>query len=99
MSADTLQPAPDWFDAWWDANQAILPIWMRGQKKAARQVLAGVIQGLGQYAQTPEGVKQIIAFARITAMVKSIGSAMTTPDPSPDDVVDAVQRLLNRVKP
>jgi hypothetical protein len=90
---------PDWFDSWWDANQSVIPIWLRGQKKAARQILAGVIQGLGSYAQTPEGVKQVLAFARIYAIIRGTQNVFDSPDPSPDQVADAVQRLVDRVKP
>jgi hypothetical protein len=90
---------PDWFDAFWSKHEKEIPIWLRGQKKLARQLLGGVVESLGAYGKTPAGIQQIIAFARITAIMKSVGGAMTGPDPSPEDVVARVEWLVQKVKP
>jgi hypothetical protein len=96
---DTMQNSPDWFDAWWEQNHKLLPAWIRGQKKAARQVLAGVIIALGQQASTPEGIRIIVAYGRIATSVKRVREVMSGPDPSPDEVADFIERLVQRVKP
>jgi hypothetical protein len=90
---------PDWFDAWWEENQRLIPVWLRTQKKAARMVLAGVIEGLGKQASTPEGVRMIVAFGKIATIVKGARGVIDSPNPSPDDIAEAVERLVQRVKP
>jgi hypothetical protein len=90
---------PDWFDVWWDQNQKLIPTWLRGQKKAARLVVAGLIDAMGKQASTPEGIRMIVAFGRIATSVKRVRGVMNEPDPSPDQVAEFVERLVERVKP
>lgn len=90
---------PDWFDRLWEKHQNDLPFWIRTQKKAARQLLGSVVEAMGAYAQTPEGIKQVIAYARIFSILRGTQGILESPDPSPDQVADAVQRLVDRVKP
>jgi hypothetical protein len=94
-----LENSPDWFDAWWEQNQTFLPIWIRGQKKAARQVLAGLITAMGQQATTPEGVRVILAFGKIASIVKGARGVLDSPNPTPEEVTVAVERLVQKVKP
>lgn len=96
--AETLQN-PDWFDAVWAKHENELPIWMRGQKKLARQLIGAVIESMGAYAKTPAGMQQVIAFAKVASMVKGMSGLINAPDPSPDEVVSAVERLMQKVKP
>jgi hypothetical protein len=96
---ETIQQ-PDWFDRFWDEHKDKLPVYLRGQKKAARLILAGVIEALGKQATTPEGVRSIIAFAKISSIVKGTRGVLDSPDPSPEQVADAVEKLVQRmVKP
>jgi hypothetical protein len=88
---------PDWFDRFWDEHKDKLPVYLRGQKKAARLILAGIMDAMGKQATTPEGVRTIIAFARIASIVKGTRGVMDSPDPSPDQVADAVERLVQRM--
>lgn len=94
-------PAPDWFDSFWDSQKHNLPTFLRNEagKKLARAALDAAIQSGAQYAATPQGIRAVIAFARISAMLRGIQGVCDAPDPSPEQVVDGVERLLNRVKP
>jgi hypothetical protein len=96
---ETLQSPPDWFDAVWSKHEKDLPIYLRGQKKLARQILGGIVESLGEYAKTPEGMQQIVAFARVSSMVRGVAGVLDAPDPSPNQVADAVERLVKRFRP
>jgi hypothetical protein len=90
---------PDWFDRLWEEHADDLPIWLRTQKKAARKLLGSVVEAMGSYAQTPDGIKQVIAYARIFSILQGTKGILESPDPSPDQVANAVQRLVDRIKP
>jgi hypothetical protein len=90
---------PDWFDRFWEQHSKDLPIFLRGQKKAARLLLGAAVEAMGAYAQTPAGVQKIVAFAKIASIVQGTRGVLETPDPTPKQVADAVQRLVDRVKP
>jgi hypothetical protein len=97
----TPQKSPDWFDRYWDANCHKFPIMLRGEaaKRTARGILSSLIEGMGEQAKTPEGVRSIVAFARITAILQGANGVLTAPDPSPEQIADAVERLVQRLKP
>jgi hypothetical protein len=96
--AETLQN-PDWFDAVWAKHEKELPIWLRGQKKLARQLIGAFVESMGAYAKTPTSMQQVIAFAKVASMVKGMSGLINAPDPSPEEVVTAVERLVRKVKP
>lgn len=97
----TIQPAPDWFDRLWDSNTDKLPLLLRNDsaKQAARGLVGVMVEALGKQATTPEGIQQVVAYARILASVKGIRGVMEAPDPSPAEVADFVERLVQRAKP
>jgi hypothetical protein len=99
--ATELTPAPDWFDRLWDAQSHKLPIYLRNDsgKKVARSFVAGMIETLGAAAKTPEGMRQVVAYARIAAILRGSRGILDQPDPSPEQVADAVERLVQRLKP
>jgi hypothetical protein len=95
------QKSPDWFDRWWDSHCSTFPIMLRGEiaKKSARGILSSLIENMGAEAKTPEGVRSIIAFARITAIMQGATGVLDAPNPSPEQIADAVERLVQRMKP
>lgn len=97
----SIQPAPDWFERLWEEHAHKLPILLRNDsgKKLARQLVAVVIDSLGQFAKTPEGVRQIVAYARIYSILKGSQGVIDAPNPTPEQVADAVQKLVEKVKP
>lgn len=99
MSASPI-PAPDWFDVLWQANAHKLPLMLRGDavKKLAREMMNTVLDGAGTYAKTPDGIKTVLAFGKIARAVKSMEGAINSPDPSPDEVAAAVERMVERMK-
>jgi hypothetical protein len=90
---------PDWFDRFWEQHSKDLPIFLRGQKKAARLLLGAAIEAAGVYGQTPQGVQQIVAFAKVASILQGARGVLESADPSPNEVAAAVQRLVDRVKP
>jgi hypothetical protein len=94
-------PPRDWFDDFWEKNKLDIPIFLRSDsfKEIARGFLRAAIEGMGQQATTPEGIRQIIAFARIAAILKGTQGVIDSPNPSPEQVAEAVERLVKRVKP
>jgi hypothetical protein len=90
---------PDWFDRFWEQHSKDLPIFLRGQKKAARHLLGAAVEAMGAYAQTPDGVQKVVAFAKIARIVIGARGVLGSPDPSPNEVVAEVQRLVDQVKP
>lgn len=98
-------PAPiksrDWFDDFWDSHRKDVPAFLRNDsfKNTARGLARVLIEGMGKQATTPEGIRQIVAYGRILATVKAMHNTASGPDPSPDEVADAVERLVQRVKP
>ena len=97
----TPQRLPDWFDLLWETHQTKLPIFLRNDsgKKLARELIGLAMQGAASYSTTPQGIRAIIAFSRITAIMKGAQGMLTSPDPSPEEVAAAVERLVQRVKP
>jgi hypothetical protein len=97
----TLPTPRDWFDDFWDQNVRTLPAMFRSNavKEVARKLLDELLKHLARKAGTPDGVKAIVAFARIAAILKGSQGVLDAPDPSPDQVVEAVQRLVDKVKP
>ena len=92
----------DWFDEIWDVRVApTLPIYLRSQsvKDLARGAVRVLVDGLGTHAKTADGMRQIVAFARIMAIMKGTAGVLDSPDPSPEQVADAVERLVAKVKP
>jgi hypothetical protein len=96
-----MQPAPDWFDRLWDENAHNLPVWLRNPsgKKLVRNFAGILIETAGVMAQTPEGVRQVVAYARILAAVRGVRGVFDSPDPSPEQVAAFVERLVQKVKP
>jgi hypothetical protein len=96
-----LSQARDWFDEFWDQNVALLPVYLRGApvKKIARELLQLGLKAMAKQAGTPDGVKAIIAFARVKAIVTGTKGVLDAPDPTPEQVAEAVERLVQRVKP
>ncbi len=92
---------PDWFDLLWETHQQKLPIFLRNEagKKLAREIVGVAIQGAASYSTTPQGVRALIAFSRIAAIVKGVTGVCDSPDPTPEEVAAAVERLVQRVKP
>lgn len=92
---------PDWFDVFWAQNRDRLPILLRGDsmKEAARGLLSAAIQTGAQYSTTPQGIRAVIAYSRIAAIVKGTHGVCESPDPSPEEVAAAVERLVQRVRP
>jgi len=101
MSSRPSARIPDWFDRIWDEHAPKLPIYLRNSatKEMARNLMHGVIQIAAVQAQTPQGVRALIAFSRITAILKGVQGVCDSPDPSPEEVAAAVERLVQRVKP
>jgi hypothetical protein len=93
--------ARDWFDDFWDSHKRDLPAFLRNDsfKDTARGLVRVMVEGIGQQATTPEGIRQIIAFARIAAILKGTQGVMDAPNPTPEQVAEAVERLVQRVKP
>lgn len=94
-------PAPDWFETFWHTQKNKLPVYLRNDatKELARGLLSASIQSAAQFATTPEGVRALISFSRIAAIVKGAHGVCDAPDPSPEEVAAAVERLVRRVKP
>lgn len=92
---------PDWFDVFWSQHRDKLPILLRSDttKEFARKLAGDMIQGAAQHATTPQGVRALIAFSRVAAIVKGVNGVCDSPDPSPEEVAAAVERLVQRVKP
>lgn len=95
-----LQPVPDWFDQLWAKHQNELPFVLRNEtgKKLARTLLESAIQGMTDYSRGPQGVRTIVAFSKIAAIVKGINGVAGAPDPSPEEVAEVVKRLVEKLK-
>lgn len=92
---------PDWFDVLWEEKKSALPFYLQSDsaKTLARQMVSVVLDGMAKQAGTPEGVRVIIAFAKIVRIMKGSQGVLDSPDPSPEQVADAVEKLMQRVKP
>lgn len=95
------QRMPDWFETFWAEHKHRLPTYLRNEatKNLARTMVAAAVQGAAQSATTPQGVRALIAFSRIAAIVKGVNGVCDSPDPTPEEVAAAVERLVQRVKP
>lgn len=92
----------DWFDDIWDTKVSpTLPVYLRSAsiKQLARGAVRVLIESMGAHAKSPDGIRQVIAFARITAIMRGRTDVMGAADPTPEQVADAVERLVQRVKP
>jgi len=94
-------PTPDWFDTFWESQKHNVPVFLRNDhgKKIARAALEAAVQSGAQLATTPQGIRGLIAMARITAILKGVGGVLNSPDPSPEEVTRAVEELAQRVRP
>jgi hypothetical protein len=92
---------PDWFDVLWETHQHKIPFLLRNDagKRIAREIIGLAIQGAATYSTTPQGVRALIAFSRIQAITRGVQGVCESPDPSPEQVADAVERLVQKVKP
>ena len=95
------QRLPDWFDVLWETHAAKIPLVFRNDvgKKIARDLVSVAISGAASYSTTPQGIRTIIAYSRILAILKGSAGVLTSPDPTPEEVAAAVERLVQRVKP
>jgi hypothetical protein len=100
MSAPPI-PAPDWFEQLWREHQHRLPFLLQNEtgKRMVRDLLGIVLESLKAQAGSASGVSTVIAFARIQAMLKGCQGVLDAPDPTPEQVADAVERLVERMKP
>lgn len=94
------QATPAWFDKFWGENCIKLPPWFRGEaiKLLAWQLFELLLDNISKFAKTPDGVRQAVAFARIASIVKGSQNVLDAPDPTPEQVAEAVQRLVDRSK-
>ena len=92
---------PDWFDVLWETHAGKVPIFLRNDagKKLARELVSVAISGAASYSTTPQGIRTIIAYSRILAILKGSAGVLNSPDPTPEEVAAAVERLVQRVKP
>jgi hypothetical protein len=92
---------PDWFDSLWETHSHRLPFFLRSDtgKDLVRKLAGDVIQEFAKQATTPKGIQSLIAFSRITAILKGVQGVCDSPDPSPEEVAAAVERLVQRVRP
>jgi len=92
---------PDWFDRLWEQIKPGLNPLFRSEsvKNSARSMVGMAFDVLGKHAKTPEGMRQLVAFARIASAVKNSRAAFASPDPSPEEVVEFVERMMQKVKP
>jgi len=90
----TLPAPPDWFDKLWEQFIAPkLPIYLRGE--SVKNSFRSIVREL---SQAPEAVRAVVALARIGAILQGTQGVLEAPDPSPEQVADAVQRLVERMK-
>jgi len=95
-----IQPAPDWFDRLWEEHKEKLPLLFRSEamKRVVRVNLETVSREAAKYATTPDGIRVIVAFAKISAILKGSQGVLDAPNPSPEQVADAVEKLVERLK-
>ena len=69
-----------------------IPAFLRNDsfRNTARGIVRVLIEAMGKQAQTPEGVRVVIAFARVVTAMKALMGANI--NPSPEEVADAVER-------
>jgi hypothetical protein len=98
-SAATKTP-PVWFLQFWEQNCTKLPLLFRGESmmQLAWELLGLLLDHLARYATTPAGMRILIAFAKIQATMIESQIIVNAPDPSPEQVAEAVERLAQRVK-
>jgi len=100
LTTSTKTP-PVWFLNFWAENCVKLPILFRGESMMmlAWDLFGTLLEHVGRYMKTPDGMRQFIAFARIQTILSGSHGVLNQPDPTPEQVAEAVQRLVNRVKP
>lgn len=91
---------PTWFLKFWEENCHKLPILMRGEGTMllAWSIFNLLLEYINKYASTPAGMKMIISFAKIQAMMVESKIIADAPDPSPEQVADAVGQMIARSK-
>lgn len=91
---------PPWFDKFWEDQSPKLPFLLRSE--GAKHVAWGLFQVLMdqmlQQSATPNGVKTVIAFGKVVTILQGSHNVLNAPDPSPEQVVEAVQRLVDGAK-
>lgn len=97
---EPIQPPPTWFLKFWEANCTRLPMILRGESSMimAWGLFKLLIDHLGAYANTPAGIEMVVAFAKIQAMMVESRIIANAPNPSPAQVTEAVQRLVEKAK-
>jgi hypothetical protein len=92
------QITPAWFDQFWAENCMRLPILMRGDsmKQIAWQLFQVLLEAVGREAKTPHGLRTIVAFAKIQAIMQGSQHVLGAPEPTPEQVAEFVQRLVDR---
>jgi hypothetical protein len=93
-------PPPIWFLKFWEENCHKLPMLMRGEGTMllAWSIFNLLLEYIDRYAATPAGMKMIISFAKIQAMMVESQIIADSPDPSPERVAEAVRTLVERSK-
>jgi hypothetical protein len=96
----TAPAPPTWFLEFWEDNCQRLPTFARGESmmNLAWSLFELLLQHVGRYARTPDGVKKVIAFGRVVTILQGAQGVLDSPDPTPEQVEQAVQRLVERVK-
>lgn len=97
----TPQRIPDWFDLLWEEKiKKQIPLYLRNEsvKKIARTLIDETFKMAAVQATTPQGVRALIAFSRIAAIVRGVNGVANAPDPSPEEVADGVQRLVEKLR-
>jgi hypothetical protein len=96
----TANTPPGWFLEFWEQNCAKLPLLFRGESMMllAWDLFGTLLEHIGRYMKTPNGMRQFIAFARIQTILQGSQGVLNQPDPTPEQVAEAVQRLANRVR-
>jgi hypothetical protein len=93
------QIPPPWFDTFWEEQSPKLPFLLRseGAKHVAWGLFQVLMEQLSQQATTPRGMQTVIAFAKIKSILKGAQGVLDSPDPSPAQVAEAVQKLVDKV--
>ena len=95
----TVKP-PLWFLTFWEENCPKLPLLLRGETTMmlAWDILGLLLEWVARYMKTPDGMRQFIAFARIQTILQGAHTVLLQSDPTPEQVAEAVQWLVQRVK-
>jgi hypothetical protein len=89
----------DWFDELWETHAHELPIFLRGSKETARKLVPIFLESMSKAATAPESLRALAAVARISRILQGARGLVDTPEPSPEQIADAVERMVERLKP